>query len=126
MHRARTVMSMNNVINASEWGERHHRFGGGRPFLGLLIVVVVGIAVAALVMWLLGRRRQTATPASVQPSPTASAETILAERLARSEIAPDEYRSLLGALRGETPPAEPVSVAAAAPADDSATTPSES
>ena len=102
---------MNSLITAAQWGERHGRFGGRHPFLGLLCVVAVGLAVAALVTWLLRRRQPAAgsTPAVAHPSPTASAEAILAERLARSEIDPTEYRSLLAALRGETPAPAPVS-----------------
>ena len=103
---------MNNFITASEWGDHHGRFGGGHPFLAILCIVAFGLVVAALVTWLLGRRQgpaRAAAPMTVQASPTASAETILAERLARSEIDPTEYRSLLAALRGEAPATPPVS-----------------
>ena len=44
-------------------------------------------------------------PAALQPSPTAGAEGILAERLARSEISADDYRTTLAALRGSAAPA---------------------
>lgn len=60
-------------------------------------------------------RRRTLAPAAATPSPvshTASAETILAERLARGEISPEDYRVTAAALRGEaapptTPPTNP-------------------
>lgn len=91
---------MNNTLNFL--ADRGGRFGrhGGFPWLSLVTVLVVGAAVAALVVWALRGRRGGAV---AQPAATASAEAILAERLARSEIDPTEYRTLLGALRGETP-----------------------
>ena len=80
-----------------------HR-GGHHPFL-FLLVIAAALAAAVLITWLIARR--SAVPAAAgavgaipPPSPTASAEAILAERLARSEIGPDDYRSLLAALRG--------------------------
>jgi len=97
--------------------------GRGRPILALLcMVAIAGAAIVAT--WLIIRRRPqaalaTSTPAFVPPaapSPTAAAEGILAERLARSEISPDDYRSMLAALR-ET------NVANAAAAPSSAATP---
>lgn len=98
---------MNNTLTVlADRGERFGRHGGA-PWLGLIAVLLIGAAVAALVMWLLrGRGRAAATP--VAAAPTASAEVILAERLARSEIDPTEYRGLLAALRGETPVAATV------------------
>lgn len=104
--------------------------GGGRghrPFGGIILLALVG-AVIGLVVWLAARRRPAlavagagAVGAAPFVSPTASAETILAERLARSEINPDEYRVSLAALRessGTAAPAAPWSpVPPAAPAD---------
>ena len=90
-------------------------FGGGGRGRGMhrdgdhpgvfLLVIIAAIAAAVLITWLIARRSPaTAAVGSIPPpSPTASAEAILAERLARSEIGPDDYRSLLCALRG-TPP----------------------
>jgi putative membrane protein len=107
---------MNTLL--THLADRGGRFGrhGGAPWLSLIVVLLVGAAVAALVMWLL-RNRGASAAAPLAASHTASAESILAERLARSEIDPDEYRRLLAALRGEAP--APVT-AAATPADDSA------
>lgn len=98
---------MNNTLTVL--ADRGGNFGrhGGAPWLGLIALLLIGAAVAALVMWLLrGRGRGAAAP--VAAAPTASAEVILAERLARSEIDPTEYRNLLAALRGETPVAATV------------------
>jgi len=93
--------------------------GGRHPIFALVCMVAIA-GVAILATWLILRRRpQTAAPAPVAyvpagpASPTAQAETILAERLARSEISPDDYRSMLAALR-ETA----VSVAATPAAED--------
>lgn len=82
---------------------RHH----GGPFLPLLCLALLAGAIG-LVVWLVMRRRAavttdvaaaTATPA---PSPTFHAEAILAERLARSEISTDDYRTTLAALREQS------------------------
>ena len=85
------------------WG-RHD----GGPWFGLIGMVLLGVAIG-LIVWLFTRRRAAAVP-PVAPmtapvSPTANAEAILAERLARSEITPDDYRTLLAALRGSDTPA---------------------
>ncbi len=75
----------------------------GHPLFG--IVLMVAIAAAAIVgTWLVIRRGAVpavaATPVAPSASPTGGAEAILAERLARGEISPDDYRSTLSALRG--------------------------
>ncbi|MCE9623437.1 MAG: hypothetical protein K8R99_13945 [Actinomycetia bacterium] len=69
------------------FGDRdgHHRGGG-------IVILVAAILLAVLITWLIARRR----PAVAQ---SASAETILSERLARSEISVDDYRTTLAALR---------------------------
>ncbi|MDO8363087.1 MAG: hypothetical protein Q7V88_09330 [Actinomycetota bacterium] len=74
--------------------------------LGMLLALVALVAVVALVTWLLARRRPAAVATGpVSPaSPTAAAEAILAERLARGDIDAADYAARLSALRG-TPPA---------------------
>ncbi len=78
---------------------------GFHPILGLLCLVVLG-ALIGLGVWLVLRRRPVgghtaaAPMSSASASPTAGAETILAERLARGEIDTDDYRNRLDALRG--------------------------
>lgn len=80
--------------------------GGDRdrhPVFG--IVLMVALAAAAIIgTWLVIRRNSSsavaAAPAAAPASPTVSAEAILADRLARSEISADDYRSTLAALRG--------------------------
>jgi uncharacterized membrane protein len=87
--------------------------GGFHPLLGLLCLIVLGVAIGLVVGWF-NRRRTPASPAPGTPvahnvampvSPTAGAEAILAERLARSELSPDDYRTMLAALREANPPA---------------------
>jgi putative membrane protein len=81
--------------------------GGFHPWLGLVMMLAVALAIG-LAVWLLLNRR-TVPPAAAPmvsapaPSPTAAAESILAERLARSEITPDDYRSMIAALREQPP-----------------------
>ena len=104
------LISANALVanGGRQFGRMHDR--GFHPVLGLLCMVLVGAAIG-LGVWLVVRRRPAvATPtvvptASAAPSPTAAAEAILAERLAGGEIAPDDYRTLLAALRGEAPSA---------------------
>ncbi|MCB0955954.1 MAG: hypothetical protein R2694_07015 [Ilumatobacteraceae bacterium] len=80
------------------------------PWAWLMIGGLGLLAIAAIVALALGLTRRPATsavatgPAPAAPmaamSPTANAEAILAERLARSEITSDDYRTMLAALRG--------------------------
>lgn len=83
--------------------------GDGRHFLGGILVLAVVAALAVLATWLTIRRRPAVASAGpvqvVAATPTANAESILAERLARSEITPDDYRATLAALR-EVPPSQ--------------------
>lgn len=96
------------------WG-RGMRDDGFHPFFGVLMMVLCLAAVAAVVWLVASRRPQHHPPMPPGPpaawpatppdaSPTAAAEAILAERLARGEIPAEEYTSLLATLRG-TPPA---------------------
>lgn len=83
----------------------------------MVAAAVVGVVVLLAAIWLvrrfLARRAGTgltapAAPAVVRPTP----EEILAERLARSEIEPDDFRTRLAVLRESslatsTPPGSP-------------------
>jgi putative membrane protein len=75
--------------------------GGHGHWLWLLGLVVVAVLIG-LVVWLLVRvSRSTATaPHSRARESRPSAEEVLADRLARGDIDPDEYRQRLNALRG--------------------------
>ena len=85
---------------------RRHRDGGFMFVFPLLLL----IAVAALVI-LLWRGRQPVAPlrASSAPtvSPTLNAQSILADRLARAEISPDDYRAAVTVLREAPQPPSP-------------------
>jgi uncharacterized membrane protein len=103
----------------TQFGGRMHRGDrfGFHPLMGILLVVVIAAA-GALIVWMFRSRTPAvaaAAPApgvapttTAAPSPTAHAEAILAERLARGEVSPADYREILAALRG-------------APADDAGT-----
>jgi len=89
-------------------GYRGHRGGEFRFFLPLVILIALGVLLA--VLW--RGRHPAPPPASTPPSaplaasPTFNAQAILADRLARGEISPDDYRAAINVLR-ETPPAPP-------------------
>lgn len=80
--------------------DRHHR--DGHPLAWSIVMGVLVAAAVGLIVYLVARR--TSVPRSSAPAPTASAEAILAERLARGEISPDDYRTLLAALKGDPTP----------------------
>jgi uncharacterized membrane protein len=83
-------------------------FGGRRRGDGLMLFfpLLLLIAVAGL-LFVLWRGRHPVTPVGGPPappaSPTLNAQAILADRLARGEISPDDYRAAITVLR-ETPP----------------------
>ena len=81
------------------FGRRRH--DGFMFFFPLLLLL--GVAALLVVLW---RGRHPVTPGGTAPaaaaSPTLNAQSILAERLARGEISPDDYRAAITVLR-ETP-----------------------
>ncbi len=78
------------------------RHRGGAPFL--MVLLLAAVVVLAVVAW--RSRRPSAAPfvASPPASPTLNAQAILADRLARGEISPDDYRSAVSVLRETSPP----------------------
>jgi uncharacterized membrane protein len=109
---------MTALLASADWGHRRYMDDGWHPLMGLIGLLLLGAAIGVIVgLW--RRTRQpvasaspvhasaTAVPlATVPPTavpPTFSAEVILAERLARGEISPDDYRILLAALREQPP-----------------------
>jgi putative membrane protein len=84
--------------------ERHRRDGEFMVIFPLLLLLAA--AALAVVLW---RGRHPAAPLAAPPappSPTLNAQAILADRLARGEISPDDYRAAITVLR-ETPPPPP-------------------
>jgi putative membrane protein len=90
-------------------------FGGRRRDGGFLFLfpLLMLLAVAALLVVLWRGRHPLTAPAPPPPvagavpaqvSPTHNAETILADRLARGEIQPDDYRAAITVLRETAPP----------------------
>jgi uncharacterized membrane protein len=78
------------------------RRGGGLLFMLLLLAA----AVALVVMLWRNRHPASSTPVAVAPpvSPTLNAQAILADRLARGEISPDDYRAAVSVLRETATP----------------------
>jgi putative membrane protein len=66
-----------------------------------IMMVLLVVAVVAVVIALMRRPEQLATTPRAQPpsQPSRTAEDILAERLARGEIEPQDFRERLQALR---------------------------
>jgi|GEM_PF-5097635 len=80
---------------------------------GLLLMLLLAGAVAALIVFLvgLGRRPPQPPPVPPQPQPFAAgppplttAEQILSDRLARGEIDVTDYEDRMAALRRHVPP----------------------
>lgn len=79
------------------YGYRRHHWGAA-----LLMFLVVAAAVALLIVVLWRGRTPSVAAGSVPappPSPTLNAQAILADRLARGEISPDDYRAVIAVLR---------------------------
>ncbi|MEP7045170.1 MAG: hypothetical protein ABI949_00745 [Ilumatobacteraceae bacterium] len=99
-----------NVVFADDRGMgggfgRHRR--GGDTFFFFPVLMLITVGVLLVVLW---RGRHPVAPLAVAAttgaSPTFNAQAILADRLARGEISPDDYRSAITVLR--EPPAAPL------------------
>ena len=79
-------------------GFGRRRDGG---FMFFPMILLIGLVALLIVLW---RNRHVTAPITTPPSsPTLNAQAILADRLARGEINPDDYRAAVAVLR-ETPP----------------------
>jgi putative membrane protein len=99
-----------NIAFAEGRGDGFGRGHRGDGFM-LIFPVLLLIAAAALAVALWRGRHPMPSAAPLgppaPPSPTLNAQAILADRLARGEITPDDYRAAITVLR-ETPAPPPV------------------
>lgn len=82
----------------------------GFGFLPLIGFIVLAAIVVAVVIWAIGHRRPTvahaveAVGSPAAPAPSGDAALAIArERLARGEIDPDQFVSIITALGGQQP-----------------------
>lgn len=82
---------------AADWDGHMGGDAHGWMWLWGTLMIVLFVAVIALVVWLVARDTHGHTSATMPPTPapTDRARAILAERLARGEIDPDEYQERL-------------------------------
>lgn len=78
------------------WGAQHII---GMVLMGLFVVSIIWLIVTWTRKGLHASSSQAAAPLAA-PSPTKSAEEILAERLAKGDIDPADYKARLDALKG--------------------------
>ena len=103
---ATAILTANLVFAGDGRGFDRHERGEGFFFI-LPLLVLVALAALLAVLWR-NRHPTAATPGPPPPppvSPTFNAQSILADRLARGEIGPDEYRAAITVLREGQPPA---------------------
>ena len=113
MSRSRTILLSSFVgvsaaiVTANVAFAESRGFGGGfgrrrdGGFMFFPMILLIGLIALLIVLW---RNRHVAAPVATPPSsPTLNAQAILADRLARGEINPDDYRAAVAVLR-ETPP----------------------
>lgn len=81
------------VAHANDWN------GAGGPWFGL--VWLVFLAAVGFGIFAMTRRSRRAPTGGGAASPTAKAESVLAERYARGEITDDEYLAKVSVLRND-------------------------
>lgn len=77
-----------------DYNDNHMWGGGGWAWLAMTLMMVLGAAVIGLIVWVIVRGSHQRPPSGVE-----SARAILAERLARGDITPEEYRERLQHLQ---------------------------
>lgn len=73
--------------------------GWGGGWVVMLLMMLIFVVLAVGVIWFLMSGSRRAGRSTGGEAPRITAEQVLADRLARGEIDPDEYRARLGALR---------------------------
>ena len=99
---ANIAFADNRSFGGGGFGGRHR--DGGFMFV-FPLMLLIAVAALTILLWR-GRQPVAALGASPAPpvSPTLNAQAILADRLARSEISPDDYRAAVTVLRESPPP----------------------
>jgi putative membrane protein len=77
----------------ADWNDGHMA-GRGGVWIFMILMMLLGVAVIGLVIWLIARSGEHRPPSGLE-----NARAILAERLARGEIDPEEYRERLQHLQ---------------------------
>jgi uncharacterized membrane protein len=102
---AAAAVSVEGVAFAS--GGRGHYMMGSNRRGGAFLMMLLLLAAVVLLVVLLWRNRHPlpapAGPSAASTSPTLHAQSILADRLARGEITPDDYRAAVAVLRETSP-----------------------
>jgi putative membrane protein len=84
-------------MNRDDYFDYGHMDNGAGWFLTLLLAILLVAAIVALVAYTTNRAKPAA-PAATRAPDEGQARRILDERLARGEIAPEEYRERRQAL----------------------------
>ena len=86
--------SISIVGVVADWNDNHMWGGGGGAWFAMAMMMLLGAALIGLIVWLVARGGAHRPPSGLE-----RARSILAERLARGEIAPEEYRERLQHLQ---------------------------
>ena len=78
----------------ADWHDGHMWGGGGGAWFVMTVMMLFGVAVIGLVVWLFARGGAHRPRSGLE-----NARAILAERLARGDISPEEYRERLQHLQ---------------------------
>lgn len=77
-----------------DFNDNHMWGGNGWGWLAMTLMMMLGAAAIGLIVWVIARGTQQSPPSGVE-----RARAILAERLARGEVSPEEYRERLQHLQ---------------------------
>ncbi len=78
----------------AEWRDGHMWGGGDGAWVFMTVMMLFAVAVIGLVVWLIARGGEHRPRSGLE-----NARAILAERLARGDITPEEYRERLQHLQ---------------------------
>ena len=102
------ILTANAAAAEGVGGGFERRRGDGEFMFVLPLLLLIAVAALLVVLWRgrhpLGPPAPPPGPPPVHVSPTHNAEAILADRLARGEIQPDDYRAAITVLRETAAP----------------------